>query len=108
MLENLREGVPAGKFRVIRIDQLSDKEFLIKDCDRNEAFEIADEYNKTRICVSQDVYYVYDDERNRGRLTIRCRRPATHATALAEKTLQCLPCWSCFLLCFALDHSSII
>lgn len=62
MLENLREGVPAGKFRVIRIDQLSDKEFLIKDCDRNEAFEIADEYNKTRICVSQDVYYVYDDE----------------------------------------------
>jgi hypothetical protein len=59
----LRNGIPAGKTRVIYVDLFDHDEGVVKDCETKEkAFEIADAHNRTRKGSMDTVYYVYDDQ----------------------------------------------
>jgi len=61
----LRDGIPAGKTRVISVDLFSHEEDLVQDCDtRVEALKLAVSHNKRRTGSMDDVYYVYDDKGN--------------------------------------------
>ena len=54
---------PTGKFRVIGVDLFDHGDYLVKDCDtREEAFALADDFNKVRKGSMDDVRYVYDDQ----------------------------------------------
>jgi hypothetical protein len=58
----IRNGIPKGKTRVVGIDLFASEDCLVGDFDdREEAFTVADEHNKTRRGSMDDVYYVYDD-----------------------------------------------
>ena len=54
---------PKGKTRVVWVDLFDHSDGVKGDYDnRDEAFSVADEYNKRRTGSMDTVYYVYDDE----------------------------------------------
>ncbi len=65
MVAAIREGIPAGMFRVVGCDLFDGSDYLVKDCDtRDEAFWIADDHNRARSGGMSDTYYVYDSQGN--------------------------------------------
>jgi hypothetical protein len=54
---------PVGKFRLVVVDLFSHEDYVMADYEsREEAFKVADEYNRERTGSLDDVYYVYDDQ----------------------------------------------
>lgn len=60
---NVRLAAPLGKFRLIRVDLFSHKDYLVGDYgSRAEAFKTVDDHNRKRTGSMDDIYYVYDDQ----------------------------------------------
>jgi hypothetical protein len=59
----LEHKAPNGKTRVVGVDLLEHTDYLIGDYNaREEAFVVADAYNKVRSGDMDDVFYVFDDK----------------------------------------------
>lgn len=53
---------PKGKTRIVGVDLFDHEDYLVGDYDTHEeAFIVADNYNKKREGSMDDVYYVYSD-----------------------------------------------
>lgn len=65
MIAAIREGIPAGTYRVAGCDLFDGSDYLVKDCNtKDEAFWIADDHNRVRSGGLSDTYCVYDCEGN--------------------------------------------
>ncbi len=54
---------PKNQFRVVSVDLFDGSDYLVADFEsKKEAFDRADQYNRTRLSSIDDVYYVYDDQ----------------------------------------------
>lgn len=51
-----------GKFRIVGVDLFDHEDYLVGDHDdRQTAFDIADQHNRSRLGPMDDVYLAYDD-----------------------------------------------
>lgn len=65
MVATIRQGIPAGMFRVAGCDLFDGSDYLVKDCNtKDEAFWITDDHNRMRSGGLSDTYYVYDSQGN--------------------------------------------
>lgn len=61
-MAKIKLKAPRGKTRIIGVDLRGHNDYLVGDYNnKNDAFRVADEYNKKRSDPMDDIYYVYDD-----------------------------------------------